>query len=336
MNTILLIVALFFVVCVLVFLIVEKVKSEHFKILPIPYAIPDEYIVSNIPRKKRTFSELVPGDATTYKYGLGQEDEYHQQYRESRFAHTRKKGGWDCLRHYEILANGCIPYFENLEDCPIDTMVSFPKDLLKEAYDILLPWKETEEHAKIYDSYVTKLLKHCQAYCSTSALSGYFLTNVPPSRKILMLIGDSGANYTRELLAISLRRKYESDFIEFPKLDILYKGFDPKNSHGYGFTYSNKFSDDLSDRSRIPERISDHEFDIIIYGKVGRDEGPIKTQLPFFDQVRNVYKPEEIIFLYGGDECQNIKENINISHLSRYGKYGTCFVRELIKPQKSS
>jgi hypothetical protein len=30
----------------------------------------------------------------------------------------QKKGGWDCLRHYEIIGNGCMPYFENIEKCP--------------------------------------------------------------------------------------------------------------------------------------------------------------------------------------------------------------------------
>lgn len=41
--------------------------------------------------------------------------------------------GWDCMRHYEILACGCVPFFTNIEICPKDTMVRFPKDLMIEA-----------------------------------------------------------------------------------------------------------------------------------------------------------------------------------------------------------
>ena len=43
-----------------------------------------------------------------------------------------KKGGWDCLRHYEIMMNGCIPIFEGLIDCPQLTLTTLPKsELLK-------------------------------------------------------------------------------------------------------------------------------------------------------------------------------------------------------------
>ena len=36
------------------------------------------------------------------------------------------------MRHYEILACGCIPIFENLENCPEKTMFNFPKEIIKE------------------------------------------------------------------------------------------------------------------------------------------------------------------------------------------------------------
>jgi hypothetical protein len=41
-----------------------------------------------------------------------------------------KKAGWDCMRHYEILGNNCIPYFIDLEDCPKNTLTNLPKELL--------------------------------------------------------------------------------------------------------------------------------------------------------------------------------------------------------------
>jgi hypothetical protein len=37
--------------------------------------------------------------------------------------------GWDCLRHYEILASGAVPYFTGVEDSPHDVMTSLPKVL---------------------------------------------------------------------------------------------------------------------------------------------------------------------------------------------------------------
>jgi hypothetical protein len=47
-----------------------------------------------------------------------------------------KKAGWDCMRHYEILGNNCIPYFVGLEDCPKNTLANLPKELLLEAKDL--------------------------------------------------------------------------------------------------------------------------------------------------------------------------------------------------------
>ena len=39
------------------------------------------------------------------------ESDYYKDYQRSYFAITCKKGGWDCLRHYEILANAVSPTF---------------------------------------------------------------------------------------------------------------------------------------------------------------------------------------------------------------------------------
>src|SRR6266508_4348521 len=38
------------------------------------------------------------------------EGEYYRDLRVSCFAITTRRGGWDCLRHYEIAANGCVPF----------------------------------------------------------------------------------------------------------------------------------------------------------------------------------------------------------------------------------
>eukprot|EP00960_Hanusia_phi_P056683 763340-Hanusia_phi.AAC.14 len=64
-----------------------------------------------------------------------------------------RQAGWDCMRHYEILAAGAIPYFFNLTTCPrraptsiladpadvssgSKTMMSFPRKLVLEAMDM--------------------------------------------------------------------------------------------------------------------------------------------------------------------------------------------------------
>ena len=54
------------------------------------------------------------------------------RYSRSLFATTTRKGGWDCLRHYEILKNNCLPFFPNIEEKPRLTMVNYPVKLQKE------------------------------------------------------------------------------------------------------------------------------------------------------------------------------------------------------------
>lgn len=100
----------------------------------IQFAIPREKIIHDnnirIVDKIRVMSELDPRNRSTYIYT--DEPWYYRQYTESYFGYTMKKGGWDCMRHYEILAAGAMPYFSGLESCPDCTMQQWPKvDLLK-------------------------------------------------------------------------------------------------------------------------------------------------------------------------------------------------------------
>ena len=47
-------------------------------------------------------------------YFFQSENDYYQDLQKSRFGITTKRAGWDCLRHYELAANGCILCFKNL------------------------------------------------------------------------------------------------------------------------------------------------------------------------------------------------------------------------------
>jgi hypothetical protein len=52
------------------------------------------------------------------------------------FAFTHKRGGWDCMRHYEILAAGSVPYFADLKKCGKFCLALLPKALLRETLDM--------------------------------------------------------------------------------------------------------------------------------------------------------------------------------------------------------
>ncbi len=91
--------------------------------------------MQSVPAKSQDWGTVIPGKMETYVFR--DEKSYYEDYQKSYFAVTHKKGGWDCMRHYEILANGCVPYFHDIVFCPDNTMVDFPKKECREANDIV-------------------------------------------------------------------------------------------------------------------------------------------------------------------------------------------------------
>jgi hypothetical protein len=91
---------------------------------PISFSIPAEKIVPAPPAKAKRFpahivdrelAELVGGQQT---YAFASEAEYYRDLQDSRFGVTTKRSGWDCMRHYEVAANGAVPCFRDLDAKP--------------------------------------------------------------------------------------------------------------------------------------------------------------------------------------------------------------------------
>lgn len=138
---------------------------------PISFAIPSTLVVGSLPVKTQSFAGVVPGspgDHTAYRHDT--EDSYYADYQRSLFGRTKKKGGWDCLRHYEILMNGCIPYFEDLENCPSLTLTTFPKDTV-----IRLMELGAVDSNNVHADDILPLLDWTKRRCTTTALAQYVL-----------------------------------------------------------------------------------------------------------------------------------------------------------------
>lgn len=84
-----------------------------------------------------------------------------------------KKAGWDCMRHYEILANNCIPYFTDIEDCPEYTLTNLPKDLIIEAKHLANNFEELK-----YFSILNELFDYTKTHLTTKQLAKYVLNHV--------------------------------------------------------------------------------------------------------------------------------------------------------------
>lgn len=149
----------------------ELTKKRKNLYLPISFAIPEENIVEKVPEKKVEQAFIYPGKLETYIYKT--EQSYFEGYQESKFGVTFKKAGWDCLRHYEILANGCIPYFPDIKKCPDDTMVNFPKNIIIETNELRDSGRMNDT---AYNYYANWLLEYTRRYLTTKELGKYVIS----------------------------------------------------------------------------------------------------------------------------------------------------------------
>ena len=294
---------------------------------PITFSIPEDKIVKGIPKKTNVVSKLIPGLVETYIYQ--DETDYYNQYKESMFAKTTKKSGWDCMRHYEILASGCIPYFPDIENCPVNTMALLPKTIIMEGnalYKKYGMYKSIDEFKtnEINECFIliSKLLHYTSKNLTTKQMAKYILdkTNFNNASSVLYLSGSTGPDYLRCLTLHGFKELLGDKCHDYPKIPHVYKteNINYKDLYGKGITYTNaldsRLHNDAFDET-VENDIKNKKFDIIIYGSYHRG-------MPFYDLVNGIYEPNEIILLCGEDihRC-NYNELLYRGH--------NVFVREL-------
>ena len=140
------------------------------KFIPIHFAIPECKITTNKLDKTQEYGSIIPGQGG-YKFDI--EQEYYNDYNKSYFGVTMKKAGWDCMRHYEILANNCIPYFTDLEECPNRILTNLPKELLLEAKELANNFEEQN-----YFDILNELFNYTKHHLTTKQLAQHVLNYV--------------------------------------------------------------------------------------------------------------------------------------------------------------
>jgi hypothetical protein len=292
-------------------------------IYPITFSIPELKIITGIQHKTKLLSNLIPGNISTYIYNT--EEEYYNEYKSSLFAITTKKAGWDCMRHYEILASGAIPYFPNIERCPERTMALLPKDLIKEGnalFEKIRIQSINEENLIECNKLITLLLEYTRTNLTTVKMAQYILnkSGFSNASNILYLSQDTSPDYLRCLTLHGFKELLGKSCHDYPKIPHIYKSdsIDYSKLYGRGITYSNLIDDSLHNNDldlTIEEDILNAKYDLIIYGSYHRG-------MPYYDQVVSIYPPDKIILLCGEDE-----------HACNYSQYDNrghnVFIREL-------
>ena len=295
-------------------------------LFPLSYSIPLKFIKSTSKIKKtRLFSTLIPGDTKTYIYN--DEISYNKNYSDSYFSFTYKKGGYDCLRHYEILANNSIPYYIDIDNIPDKTMTTFPKSIVKNVMNSFL---DNNKNFEIFDKYIQDLNKYTINNLTCENIAYNFIKlinnlnnnlNNEKNQKNVLMLSNENKNYSIMTLAYGLRQNLKNNFIDFPKIEPLYKKTN----------FNINLEDDIEiDRTNISNKIKTKFYDYIILGSVGPDEYCTNSFLNYEKLVLSLYKKTEIIYIFGGDRPFNIKySNIFNNYLKTYMQKGICFVREL-------
>lgn len=142
--------------------------------LPISFAIPEEKI-TNDPKiyKTKFLSSIIPGQPYTYN----KEKEYYNEYKTSMFGWTQRKTGWDCMRHYEIIANKCLPYFKDFYLCPKPTMTTWPTLLQTESnqlYNLMIS-NGIDKYINQYDRISNEFFDYCKNNLTTKHLAQHIL-----------------------------------------------------------------------------------------------------------------------------------------------------------------
>jgi len=295
---------------------------------PITFSIPEEKIVNDIPKKSKFIATINPHGVGKYTYIYNNETDYYDDYKNSLFAITRKKGGWDCMRHYEILACGCIPVFENLELCPKNTMFNFPKEIIIETnlfYSYLLNKYGThnlysnnisiieKDDLDKYNNFVISLLKYTRNNLTTTKLVEYILKNTCETAKNILYISNPvDGDYLRCLTLHGFKKIFKKDCNDYPFLGHIYN-YCSENSwiqkevlHGRGFTYTNLIDKDeyhdFDEEINTIEKIKNKKYDLIIYSSLHKDK-------PLFDIISENYENNKVVFLCGEDSHNCIYKN---------------------------
>lgn len=302
------------------------VLTKETRTYPITFGIPECKIVNQMPEKTNLLAPLIPGDLTTYIYN--NEEDYRKQYMDSFFAITTKKEGWDCMRHYEIIACGCIPVFEKIENKPEKTMYSFPVELFQRFNQLYTAAKifgtDDEDFLVSYSTLWREMMLWFKFNCTNEKIADYVMSKVdlPNCEKILCLPGAWYPDYMAVTVIHGLKMRFGKNCVEFPHLEYLYKdhAIPPQSMYGKGFSYSGTLDKNeywqpgFENWRSIRELISRHYFDLIVFASSC-------CGTPFENTVRMFYSDNEIIYINGADESCN--EN-------RIVQRGLTFVRELI------
>jgi hypothetical protein len=155
---------------------------------PIHFAIPaDKFQPPGV--KTQPLAHCDPRDRRTYVFD--REQDYVRDMNASLFGITMKKAGWDCMRHLELVAAGCMPLFLDIDHCPPRTCTHLPKLALSAMMSLVsrhVPgWFMQDPGQQLYENLWNQTVTHLQQHGTTQALAHNWLKTVQAAGELLLV-----------------------------------------------------------------------------------------------------------------------------------------------------
>jgi hypothetical protein len=219
-------------------------------------------------------SPLVPGRKDTYTYDT--EESYNAMLDDCCFAYTWKKGGWDCFRHVEILAHGCIPLIPTIDEVPPYSLAMHNIGLYREIWHACKDYiKSPSKLKKVLEVHGDDWQRRLRAQnLTTDTIFKYILNRCKSPKRIFWI--DHRLNqmfdYMSALVYIGAMESGIPVTLCSKAPSVLYDKETTQSQqvgHGLGFNYQGYFQASAPKHSKCPisELTAD---DLVIFGSFAR------------------------------------------------------------------
>jgi hypothetical protein len=217
----------------------------------------------------------VPGDS----YSFFDENEYLENYRNSYFALSHRKAGFDCMRHLEILFSGSIPYIPDLHTIPKYTMTHYPRNLF---YFTNRMFEKGEKPSLFVYAAIKKWIEH---NLSSLSVAKYMIAKIPKKVNQVFFFDESLPNnpdYLSIMTLIGLKELLGKNCHVFFPVPYLYEGnsVDNLTLYGRGFGYQGAIRNSMMNYNEFSNfnlsNLNLQTGDLLVVGSIKRNSHAIR------------------------------------------------------------
>jgi len=270
----------------------------------------------------------VPGKG----YRITDEETYLWVYAAAHFVRTKKKGGWDCMRHLEIIAAGSLPIVDHAFVLDEFALFMYPKECFRA---FASAGHRARPRPAEYQLLREGMWRFFLDHLTCGAVVRYVAAAVdfdPCHLRPVLFLDESlpiHCDYLATSVLIGFREVLGTGVHVWREPTYLYANWtgDPKTLYGNGFGYSMTLpsallSYGLAD-AVVRHRLLSGFYHAVIYGNYGRS-------LPFWEDVVAALPPSRVWAFYGEDRGPlDARERGRSFHDTGRAANATVFVREM-------